>query len=75
MRQQLIMFLIRTQLKLKKYERFRFYNQKSKIDIYYFTDRAVMKICDDGIHRESSVSLNWLIGNRCIIEKVYETDN
>lgn len=39
----LILFLIRRRLGLKKGERFRFDNQKSKFDEYFFTDTELMK--------------------------------
>lgn len=33
-----------------------------------------MKICEDGTHRESSASLNWVLGDRCQIVKVGDED-
>lgn len=72
----LIIFLIRMKLGLKKYEMFRFTNQRSKYDQYYFTKYKLMKLeYDDHLGtyvetRYSSVSLNWLLDSDCKIEKV-----
>lgn len=68
MRRRIIMFLIRTKFGLKKYENFRFINQKSNA-MYYFTESNVMKHWH-GSTMLSSVSLNWLLDNECMIEKV-----
>lgn len=40
---RLIIFLIRTRLGLKKGQHFRFDNQKSKFDEYFFTDTELVK--------------------------------
>ena len=67
---RLIIFLIRIRLGLKKFEEFRFDNQKSKKDSYYFDKHSIMKIehrQDDVYVRESSVSLNWLLSDYCKI--------
>ena len=40
---RLIIFLVRKKLGLKKGEHFRFVNQSSPYNTYYFTDDAVMK--------------------------------
>ena len=69
----LIIFLVRKKLGLKNGERFRFVNQSSTYNSYYFTDDAVMKHfgrwkgTDDV---KSSVSLNWLLDDECEIVKV-----
>lgn len=73
MLRRLIIFLIRMRLGLKKYQDFRFDNQKSKTDSYYFDNESLMKIefREDGAHiRESSVSLNWLLNEKCRIHKI-----
>lgn len=67
MLKRLIIFLIRKRLKLKKYEPFRFVNQKSNAR-YFFNDDAVMKDWH-GYVAKSSVSLNWLLDDECQIEK------
>ena len=70
---RLIIFLVRKKLGLKKGENFRFVNQSSPYNSYYFTDDAVMKHfgrwkgTDDV---KSSVSLNWLLDDECEIIKV-----
>jgi hypothetical protein len=68
MRNRLIIFLIRRRLGLKKYEHFRFDNQKSK-DVYYFTATELMKIWAFG-DEKSGVSLNWLLDPECKIVKL-----
>ena len=70
---RLIIFLVRKRLDLKKYEAFRFSNQKSKTEFYYFSDTEVRKI--GGMYFEagsepSSVSLNWLLDDNCQIKKL-----
>ena len=44
--ERLIVFLIRRRLKLKKYQRFRFKNQKTE-NVYYFTEYRLIKIPED----------------------------
>ena len=73
MLKRLIIFLIRRYLGLKKCEDFRFNNQKSKTDIYYFSTTSLMKTefkKDEVDIHESNVSLNWLLDERCKIHKV-----
>lgn len=60
---KLIIFLFRKHLGLKKFERFRFANQK-KESVYWFTDTCLMKK-ESGIEYKSTVSLNWLLDDRC----------
>lgn len=68
---RLIIFLIRKKLGLKKYEHFRFTNQKVKSDYYYFTETNIMKhVHGWGNIYHSNVSLNYLLSNKCEIEKV-----
>ncbi len=76
---RLILFLVRRKLGLKNHEYFRFSNQKTN-NLYYIDDRAVWKIqprhtsYGTVIHdvKLSNVSINWLLGDRCKIEKVEE---
>jgi hypothetical protein len=63
-----VIFLIRKKLGLKKYENFKFVNQKSDA-VYYFTESAVMKRWH-GQTVLSGVSVNWLLDDECVIEKV-----
>lgn len=75
MLRRLIIFLIRKKLGLKKGQMFRFTNQKSTTDLYCFTDKEVMKYvncCDHYEKRPSSVSLNWLLSDYCMIEKSHK---
>lgn len=67
--QRLIIFLIRKRLRLRKYQRFRFENQKSPTDCYYFTSRHLMKVTAGGYMRGSRVSLNWLLDDDCHITR------
>ena len=65
---RLIIFLIRRRLGLKQYQIFRFANQRSNSDYYYFSQTTLWKREGD-ITRESSVSLNWLLNKDCEIVK------
>lgn len=65
---QLIIFLIRRKLGLKKNERFRFVNQKSEA-AYFFTKDNLMKI-EYGYIFLSKVSINWLLDEECKIIKL-----
>lgn len=63
-------------LGLKKYELFRFENQKTD-DIYYFTETALAKKQLKYVNSDrivvtllSGVSLNWLLNKDCKIRKV-----
>ena len=67
---RLIIFLIRLRLGLKKGEHFRFANQSSPYNTYYFTGDAVMKHTKHFNDHKSSVSLNWLLDDDCKIERV-----
>lgn len=63
-----VIFLIRKKLGLKKYEKFKFVNQKTDA-VYYFTESNVMKFW----HNQtvlSGVSVNWLLDDDCEIERV-----
>lgn len=69
MRRRLIIFLIRKRLRLRKYQRFRFENQKSPTDCYFFTGDNLMKVSAGGYMRGASVSLNWLLDPECNITR------
>lgn len=70
---RLIVFLIRYRLKLKKYQRFRFANQKTD-NVYYFSEYMLIKIPEDkrtvSRAEKSLVSLNWLLSDECEVELV-----
>lgn len=76
---KIIIFLLRKHFGLKKYEYFRFTNQKSK-DVYYFSSICLIKV-EHGARRieevaqaftQSSVSLNWILSPECEIQKLSE---
>lgn len=68
---QLIIFLICKHLKLRKYELFKFVNQKDNCS-YYFNSEALIKMIPGQKKRlkYSEVSLNWLLNDKCKIRKV-----
>lgn len=65
---RVVIFLIRWKLKLKKYEQFKFVNQKTDA-VYYFTESNLMKRWR-GQTMLSGVSVNWLLDKDCKIERV-----
>jgi hypothetical protein len=65
---RLIIFLIRRRLGLKKWQRFQFTNQKTD-NLYYFTSTEIKKV-ENSNHTLSSVSLNWLLSDKCDIKPV-----
>lgn len=67
---KLIIFLIRKRLGLRKYEQFRFENQNSIRDVYYFADEKLVKIENGIFYKSSSVSLNWLLDSECRVIKL-----
>ena len=75
---RLIIFLIRRRLHLRKGERFRFANQKND-NVYYFTADRLVKIPEDtgwiSRREKSLVSLNWLLDDRCEIERVTDAED
>lgn len=67
---RIVIFLIRIKLGLKKNQKFQFANQKSAMDVYYFTDTHIMKVEFQGRNKTvkpSSVSLTWLLSDECEI--------
>lgn len=73
MLRRFILFLIRRRLGLKKCERFRFANQRSKLDYYFFTEDAVKKANHGPRGFEyinSQVSLNHLLSDDIEIVKI-----
>lgn len=71
--ERLIVFLIRKKLHLKKYQKFRFTNQKTD-NVYYFTEDRLIKIPEDkrtvSRAEKSLVSLNWLVSDECEVEVI-----
>ena len=63
-----IIYLIRKKLGLKKFETFRFAEQKGDA-VYYFTESNVMKRTSGKTYL-SGVSVNWLLDDECKIERV-----
>ena len=70
---RLIIFLVRKRLKLGLYEEFQFANQKTN-NVYYFEKDKLIKVIsqneDSVVICKSSVSLNWLLDDRCEIVKL-----
>lgn len=63
---RLILFLIRKKLGLKLYERFRFTNQRSNENFYYFGKYTLFKVIGfTGYVKPSNVGLNYLLDNNC----------
>ena len=71
---RLIVFLIRLRFGLHKYELFRFDNQKSKIECYYFSTHGLKKVCANGLIKYSNVKLNWLLNDKCTVKSVEDTE-
>ena len=70
MYKKLIIFFLCKKLGVKKYDTFRFNNQRSKINVYYFTDNALLKIdVEKRELRDSNVKLNWLLDKDCKVTK------
>lgn len=63
---RIIIFLIRKRLGLKKFQGFKFVNQKSEDDWYVFTDEKLLKVVDGKHVQESNIRLNWILDNQCI---------
>ena len=71
MYRKFIIFLLRRKLGLKKSQMFRFKNQASNFNTYYFTSVELLR--EDPIAkyvRPSNVKLNYLLSDECQIEKV-----
>ena len=73
---RLILFLIRTKLRVKKYEKFQFANQRSERDFYFFNNCALWKVEFDEEGKPhtdlSHVSLSWLLNPECKIRKLFK---
>lgn len=65
---RLILFLIRRRLGVRKFQLFKFTNQKTD-DWYYIDDFNLLKDTG-GCVEASGVSLNWLLHTECEIELV-----
>ena len=69
---RLIVYLIRKRLGLKKFEYFRFTNQKSK-SVYWIANTQILKMEAVGSSQVitlSNVSLNWLLDNNCRVQHI-----
>lgn len=69
---QIIIFLIRTRLGLKKGERFQFANQVSDTNRYYFSSTQLMKevVSKHGCYElPSNIKLNYILSDKCEIVK------
>lgn len=65
---KLIIFLVRKKLHLRKFQRFKFENQKQKGE-YYFDSVQLVKVIK-GQREISGVSLNWILDDDCKIELI-----
>lgn len=66
----IVIYLIRKRLGLKKFEKFKFSNQKTD-DVYFFGTYKLYKLWfGTEMKLTSNVSLNWLLSDKCEIEKV-----
>lgn len=63
-----IVFLVRFRLGLRKYERFKFCNQKT--DNWYWFDSCGVCKMENGRSCSSNVSLNWLLDKQCEVVKI-----
>lgn len=70
MEKRLIIFLVRRQLGLKKFEYFEFENQASDVNYYYFTSDELIKVIPPYKTRPAHVSLNWLLNKNCKVKKL-----
>lgn len=70
---KIIIFLIRKRLGLKKYQYFKFTNQKTQ-DMYSFTNTRLVKTIMKNGRRVKAVpsgaSLNWLLNSECKVHKL-----
>lgn len=68
--------MVRKKLGLKKWDGFRFANQRSKYDFYVITPVEILKVegveWETSIIKPSRVSLNWLLSKDCEIVKLEE---
>lgn len=69
-------YLLRKKFGLKKFQPFRFENQKSEYDFYYFTNWGIKK-CEFTVDNtitakivDSDVGFDWLINRDCRISKI-----
>lgn len=77
---RLIIYLVRKRLGVKKFQNFRFTNQKEKDkSMYYFTNYELKKVeyIGNGDNMQervvySNASLNWLVNDDCKIDIVAE---
>lgn len=65
---KLILFLVRRRLHVRKWQHFQFANQKTSAE-YYFGENVIWKEWN-GRREQSHVSLNWIVSDGCIINKL-----
>lgn len=64
---RLILYLFRKKLGVKKFEQFRFTNQKDPAVFFFSSDRLIK---NTGYCLEyANVSLNWLLNDNCKVHK------
>lgn len=72
---KLILFLIRKRLGVRKSQAFRFDNQSSPTDSYFFTNDGLIKlkiVNHSFVEERAHVSLNWLLDDECKIHIIKE---
>ena len=72
---KLIIFLLCRKLGVKRFQSFRFANQRSKTDYYMFDRNCLLKyVSDEDCFRQSSCKLNWLLDDNCKVTIVREEE-
>lgn len=64
---KIILALVRFKIGVRKYEYFKFSNQKTT-DLYFFAEDGLVKDCGFGI-KKSDVGFNFLLSEECKIVK------
>lgn len=60
---------------MKRFQPFRFANQRSKTDYYMFDRYCLLKyVSDEDCFRQSSCKLNWLLDDNCEIRALTDED-
>ena len=74
-----ILFLIRRKLGVRKFQAFRFVNQASPTEYYYFSKDELVKVYYRGERiKASNASLNWMLHDDCKVvlcsdEEIYRS--
>lgn len=71
---KLILLLLRKKFGLKKYQLFKFNNQKTN-NRYYFNDYAIIKVDFRHPDQPSNIKLSYLLSDECKITKFKNTSH